>query len=187
MKKRKSLLRKSVIVFWILIFSMSTTDNQMAMVVIKEKPEAPEWFSEQQKEKFEKEKELLARVIYGEASNQEEEGMIAVGNVVMNRFKSTKDWWGNDIESIIKMPKQFSVFNDTESGNYKRMMNATEDDKVYQQALKIAEGLLTGNIEDNTEGSTHYYNPDEANPDWADDPLVTKIKKIGDHTFLMEA
>ena len=28
---------------------MATTDNQMTMVVIKEKPEAPEWFSEQQK------------------------------------------------------------------------------------------------------------------------------------------
>ena len=187
MKKRKSLLRKSVIVFWILIFSMATTDNQMAMVVIKEKPVAPEWFSKQQEEEFEKEKELLARTMYGEASDQGEEGMVAVGNVVMNRFKSTKDWWGTDIESIIRMPKQFSVFNDTESGNYKRMMNATEDDEVYQQALKIAEGLLTGNIEDNTEGSTHYYNPDIVHPDWADDPLMTKIKKIGDHTFLLEA
>lgn len=166
---------------------MATTDNQMAMVVIKEKPEAPEWFSKQQEEEFEKEKELLARTMYGEASDQGEEGMVAVGNVVMNRFKSIKSWWGNDIEGIIKMPKQFSVFNDTESGNYKRMMNATEDDEVYQQALKIAEGLLTGNIEDNTEGSTHYYNPDIVHPDWADDPLMTKIKKIGDHTFLLEA
>ena len=122
---------------------MATTDNQMAMVVIKEKPEAPEWFSEQQKEEFEKEKELLARAIYGEASDQEEEGMVAVGNVIMNRVKG-KSRYGNTVEDVILKPKQFSVFNDTESGNYKRMMNATkEDDKVYQQAQEIAEGLLT--------------------------------------------
>ena len=132
------------------------------------------------------EKELLARAIYGEASNQGEEGMQAVGNVIMNRVKG-KEWYGNTLTDVILKDKQFSVFNDPESENYKRMMGATEDDKEYQQALEIAEGLLTGNIEDNTEGSTHYYNPDKANPDWADSPLMTKIKKIGDHTFLLEA
>ena len=31
---------------------MATTDSQMAMVVIKEKPEAPKWFSEQQKKRI---------------------------------------------------------------------------------------------------------------------------------------
>ena len=165
---------------------MATTDSQMAMVVIKEKPEAPKWFSEQQKKEFDIEKELLARAIYGEASNQEEEGMQAVGNVILNRVKG-KNWYGNTIEEVILKDKQFSVFNDPEDKNYKRMMSATEDDDVYQQALAIAEGLLTGNIEDNTEGSTHYYNPNIVHPDWADDPLMTEIKKIGDHTFLLEA
>tara|TARA_Y100000034_G_scaffold11753_1_gene12290 strand:- start:595 stop:1269 length:675 start_codon:yes stop_codon:yes gene_type:complete len=155
-------------------------DKQMNEILIRAKP----W-----------EKEILARLMYGEASNQGEEGMTAVGNVVMNRLKSPTDWWGNSIESIISHPEQFSVFNDANSKNFKRMTNATEDDEVYRQALEIAEGLLTGNIEDNTEGSTHYYNPDDVldeygrkvAPPWVKSPLMTKIKKIGDHTFLMEA
>ena len=132
------------------------------------------------------EKELLARAIYGEASNQGEEGMQAVGNVIMNRVNG-KEWYGNTLTGVILKDKQFSVFNDPEGRNYKRMMGATEDDKEYQQALEIAEGLILGNIDDNTGGATHYYNPDEANPDWADSPLMTKLKKIGDHTFLLEA
>ena len=132
------------------------------------------------------EKELLARAIYGEASNQGEEGMQAVGNVIMNRVKG-KEWYGNTLTDVILKDKQFSVFNDPESVNYKRMMGATEDDEVYQQALEIAESLILGNIDDNTEGATHYYNPDIVNPDWADSPLMTKLKKIGDHTFLLEA
>ena len=52
---------------------------------------------------------------------------------------------------------------------------------------KLINLLILGNIDDNTEGATHYYNPDIVHPDWADSPLMTKIKKIGDHTFLLEA
>ena len=132
------------------------------------------------------EKELLARAIYGEASDQGDEGMEAVGHVILNRVKG-KDWYGNTITDVILKDKQFTVFNDQESANYKRMMGATEDDEVYQQALQIAENLILGNLDDNTGGATHYYNPDYASPDWADSPLMTKLNKIGDHTFLLEA
>ena len=81
-------------------------DKQMNKILIKAKP----W-----------EKEALARVMYGEASGEGDEGMIAVGNVVMNRLKSPEDWWGNSIESIISHPEQFSVFEDKNDENYKRM------------------------------------------------------------------
>ena len=132
------------------------------------------------------EKELLARAIYGEASNQGKEGMQAVGNVIINRVAG-KEWYGNTLTDVILKDKQFSVFNNPEGENYKRMMDATEDDEAYQQALEIAESLILGNIDDNTGGATHYYNPDMVHPDWADSPLMTKLKKIGNHTFLLEA
>ena len=140
------------------------------------------------------EKELLARAIYGEASDQGDEGMEAVGHVILNRVKG-KDWYGNTITDVILKDKQFTVFNDPESDNYIRMMSATEDDEVYQQALQIAENLMLGNIDDNTGGATHYYNPDKVldkdgnkvPPSWANSPLMTKLNKIGDHTFLLEA
>ena len=45
------------------------------------------------------EKELLARAIYGEASDQGDEGMEAVGHVILNRVKG-KDWYGNTITDV---------------------------------------------------------------------------------------
>lgn len=155
-------------------------------IEIKEKPPMPEFMIKEKIAKDAAEEELLARAIYGEASNQGDEGMQAVGNVILNRVNG-KDWYGNSITDVILKPKQFSAFNDTEDKNYKRMMSATkESDSVYAKALEIAKGLIKGNIKDNTEGATHYYNPDAANPDWKDDPLMLSLKKIGDHDFFVE-
>ena len=144
---------------------------QMNKILIKAKP----W-----------EKEALARLMYGEASGEGDEGMIAVGNVVMNRLKSPTDWWGNSIESIISHPEQFSVFENKNDENYKRMMNATEQDKSFKRALEIAEELLTGKTKDNTGGATNFFNPNTASPSWATDPKMLFLKSIGNHDFYLE-
>ena len=144
---------------------------QMNKILIKAKP----W-----------EKEALARLMYGEASGEGDEGMIAVGNVVMNRLKSPEDWWGNSIESIISHPEQFSVFEDINDKNYKRMINATEQDNSFKRALEIAEELLTGKTKDNTGGATNFFNPNTASPSWATDPKMLFLKSIGNHDFYLE-
>ena len=155
-------------------------------IEIKEKPPMPQFMADEKIAEDAAEKELLARAIYGEASNQGDEGMQAVGNVILNRVNG-KDWYGNTITDVILNPKQFSAFNDIEDKNYKRMMSATkENDEAYSKALEIAEGLMQGTIEDNTEGATHYYNPKGANPYWKDDPLMRSLKQIGDHWFFVE-
>tara|TARA_R100000541_G_scaffold2442_1_gene8850 strand:+ start:1311 stop:1841 length:531 start_codon:yes stop_codon:yes gene_type:complete len=153
-----------------------TVNEQTDKILIKAKP---------------KDKEILARTIYGEASNQGEEGMIAVGNVILNRYNSnlpkykTKNIEG--ITGVVLKPYAFTVYNDKKNENYNRMINATKEDKTYAKALDIAEKLLTGKIKDNTDGATHYFNPDEADPYWKDSPLMTPLKKIGNHSFYLEA
>jgi spore germination cell wall hydrolase CwlJ-like protein len=153
-----------------------TLDEQTLDIIIKAKP---------------KDKEILARTIFGEASNQGEEGMTAVGNVILNRYRSnlpkykTKDFEG--IKSVILKPYAFTVYNDKKDENYNRMMSATKENESYAKALDIAEKLLTGKIKDNTGGATHYFNPDEADPYWKDSPLMTPLKKIGNHSFYLEA
>ena len=72
-------------------------------ILIKEKPRAPIDYTED-------DVELLARTIYGEARDQGEEGMAAVGNVVINRLNK-KSWYGDSIQEIIKLPEEFSLFN----------------------------------------------------------------------------
>ena len=155
-------------------------------ILIKEKPRAPIDYTED-------DVELLARPIYGEARDQGEDGMAAVGNVVINRLNK-KSWYGDTIEEIIKLPEQFSVFNaETKpesysmDDNYKATISATTDDPYFVQSMEIARGLLDGRIKDNTEGATHYFNPDKADPYWKDSPNMTSIKKIGNHSFYLEA
>ena len=66
-----------------------TLDEQTLDIIIKAKP---------------KDKEILARTIFGEAANQGEEGMTAVGNVILNRYRSnlpkykTKDFEDSDFQ-----------------------------------------------------------------------------------------
>lgn len=154
-------------------------------ILRKEKPSMPIEYSDS-------DVELLARTLYGEARDQGEEGMTAVGNVVLNRLNK-KSWYGDSIEEIIKMPYQFSVFNPEtkpdefeQDDNYKATISVTIDDPEYIAAREIALGLLEGKIQDNTGGATHYYNPDEANPSWIDSPKMKSLKKIGDHSFYLE-
>ena len=154
-------------------------------ILRKEKPSMPIEYSDS-------DVELLARTLYGEARDQGEEGMTAVGNVVLNRLNK-KSWYGDSIEEIIKMPYQFSVFNPEtkpdefeQDDNYKATISVTIDDPEYIAAREIALGLLEGKIKDNTGGATHYYNPDEANPSWIDSPKMKSLKKIGDHSFYLE-
>ena len=154
-------------------------------ILLKEKPRQPLDYSDA-------DVELLARTLYGEARDQGEEGMTAVGNVVLNRLNK-KSWYGARIEDIIKLPYQFSVFNPEtkpdqfeQDDNYKATISATVDDPDYIAAREIALGLLEGRIKDNTDGATHYYNPDEANPTWIDSPKMKSLKKIGKHSFYLE-
>ena len=62
-------------------------------ILLKEKPRQPLDYSDA-------DVELLARTLYGEARDQGEEGMTAVGNVVLNRLNK-KSWYGDSIEEII--------------------------------------------------------------------------------------
>jgi spore germination cell wall hydrolase CwlJ-like protein len=112
--------------------------------------------------------------------------------ILLNRLNK-KSWYGDSIEEIIKLPYQFSVFNPEtkpdqfeQDDNYKATISATVDDPDYIAAREIALGLLEGRIKDNTDGATHYYNPDEANPTWIDSPKMKSLKKIGDHSFYLE-
>ena len=160
-------------------------DEQMADIMIKAKP---------------KDKEILARTMFGEARGEGKEGMLAVGNVIMNRLKDGRSIYKatdkpelTGVENIIKKDKAFSVFNNPQSKDYINMMKpieemGTADKEAYKLALEISEGLLTGKLKDNTEGATLYYNPNNvvATPDWAKSWKTSKTKSIGNHDFYIE-
>ena len=121
--------------------------------------------------------DILARVIWGEAEGEGAEGMQAVGNVILNRANIKN----KNIPEVMFRKDQFSAIGDKDRFN--SMINLSPDNPQYIQALEISKKLLAGELDDITNGATHFYNPNTANMelDWIKQyPVVTTI---GKHTF----
>ena len=121
--------------------------------------------------------DILARVIWGEAEGEGAEGMQAVGNVILNRA-NIKD---KNIPEVMFRKDQFSAIGD--KNRFNSMINLSPDNPEYIQALEISKKLLAGELDDITNGATHFYNPNTANMelDWIKQYPV--IYKLGNHWF----
>ena len=100
--------------------------------------------------------DIMARLIWGEAEGEGATGMQAVGNVVMNRVDADSKY-GADAQDIIMEQNQFSSISDPK--RLEAMMNLSLDNPEYIQALEISKKFLAGELEDITNGATHFYNP----------------------------
>lgn len=131
------------------------------------------------------ERELLAITLVGEAGGEGDQGMLAVGNVIVNRAK--KNFTGRTVSDVIMSPRQFSVWNNQRP---ETLYNARKDTDVYRRADRIAGELLSGRASDVTGGADHYLNEvvtrqgrsDGSLPSWYRKGKITR--KIGKHTFL---
>ncbi len=133
----------------------------------------------------EKDIDILARTIWGEARGEGIEGMRAVACVILNRVKKAKKrggdfWWGNNIQSVCLRPWQFSCWNKNDP-NRDKLLRLTDEDPYFFQALKIAkEMILKGEGYDITKGSDHYHTI-YIKPFWTKG--MTPICQIGHHLF----
>ena len=123
---------------------------------------------------------LLAKTIWGEARNQEKEGMRAVCYVILNR-KGLRPGWGT-LRKVVKAPHQFSVWNKNDK-NYALIRRGITHKKSYKKALQIARECLYKPYEDITNGATHYHAAYKT-PFWA--AALEKTVVIGDHIFYKE-
>lgn len=133
--------------------------------------------------------QLMALCIYGEARGESLAGKIAVAHTIMNRVKLPK-WWGRTIQDVILKPKQFSCFNDGSKNRLTLRAIAADWDRAFQrnrvlrECYLVAEGVIEGDIRDNTDGATHY-NTIDCDPSWDDAMVRTDV--IGNHEFYKEA
>ena len=116
---------------------------------------------------------MLARVIYGEARGESDNGRIAVGNVIINRAKN------KSIKDVIMQSKQFSCLNPNDK-NFQVISEPEINDSDMVECRKIADMLLSGRIMDNTRGSM-FYHEKSVKPYWAKNKTVKR--KIGRHRF----
>ncbi|HHW23137.1 MAG TPA: spore cortex-lytic enzyme [Clostridiaceae bacterium] len=110
--------------------------------------------------------DLLARVIYGEARGEPYEGQVAVGAVILNRVADSR--FPNTIPGVIYQPGAFDVVADGQ-------INLTPNDTAYRAARDALNGW------DPTYGCIYYYNPATATSKWIwSRPIVVRI---GKHNF----
>lgn len=133
--------------------------------------------------------DLLARVIFGEAAGESRLGKEAVGWVVRNRVEAPpkhRGEFGSGYEGVIMEPGSFAAVVDPlwELADDIGSLNK-ENCETLKVSIEVAEGVYYGGISDPTDGSQFLRSGDL--PSW----LISAIKKgrivetvhIGGHRF----
>ena len=110
--------------------------------------------------------DLLAHLIYGEARGESYVGQVAVGAVVMNRIKSSS--FPNTMSGVIYQRYAFTAVDDGQ-------INLTPNDTARKAALDAINGW------DPSYGALYYYNPATATSSWIFSRKTTVT--IGRHVF----
>lgn len=139
----------------------------------------------------EREVEVLARTLWGEARGEGSVGLVAVGWTIRNRVEmdlhndGKPDWWGEGYEGVCKAPWQFSCWNKGDA-NYPYLSGAKPIPAgQFMQCREAALTVLEGRTADPTGGATHYYSTSMAQaPAWS--AKARRTCKIGRHIFFKD-
>lgn len=114
----------------------------------------------------ERDLQLMANAVYGEARGEPYEGQVAVAAVILNRLESPD--FPNTISEIIFQPGAFTAVDDGQ-------IWLTPNERAKQAVLDAMSGW------DPSENALYYFNPNTATSKW----IWTRpqIKQIGDHIF----
>ena len=137
----------------------------------------------------------LAENIYYEARNEDIRGQFAVASVTLNRTKDGR--YPNTVCGVVQQSARSRITNglvcafswyceNDKKGkeipvkNRDGSINQAVIDQ-FQIASIVAITVLSGNVEDNTKGATHFHNPFTSNPAWK--YQLTKTMRVGNHDF----
>lgn len=125
-------------------------------------------------------RDYAIRTMIGEAGNQSDEGLDAVGSVIMNRVRSGK--YGDGVRGVVLAPSQFEPW----STRSQELLGYSEDSPEYKRAAAAFDKVMAKDHSDPTSGATHFLNEkivrerrNGSLPKWASGPST----RIGDHTF----
>jgi hypothetical protein len=125
-------------------------------------------------------RDYMIRTITFESGDEPDEGKAAVAHVILNREKSGR--WGDSIKDVVTHPWQFEPW----MTRRREMEKLSPNDPRYQDAARIADAVLSGQMPDPTAGATHFLNPTVVRkrrggslPSWA----RGEGQPIGRHTF----
>ncbi|AWY43869.1 cell wall hydrolase [Pseudomonas putida] len=135
----------------------------------------------------EKDRDVLARTIWGEARGEEILGQIAVGWTIRNRVfdGNSKSWWGEGYAGVCQAKYQFSCWNRNDP-NYPYLSGVKQIPfRELAQARIAADQVIDGKSPDLTGGATHYYAASmKTPPAWA--AKAKQTLKLGGHIFFRD-
>lgn len=134
-----------------------------------------------------KDRDILARTLWGEARGEGLAGQIAVGWTIRNRVNDgkTNSWWGEGYAGVCLKAWQFSCWNKNDP-NYPflsgiKPISAGE----FAIALRAASAVIDGRAPDPTGGATHYYATTMSRaPAWA--AKAKQTLTLGHHVFFKD-
>jgi spore germination cell wall hydrolase CwlJ-like protein len=135
----------------------------------------------------EKDRDILARTLWGEARGESLAGQIAVAWTIRNRVFDGKDrsWWGEGFAGVCQKPFQFSCWNKNDP-NFVYLSGAkTIPFREFAKAQIAADQVIDGKVPDPTGGATHYYATTMPKPPtWARG--AKQMLKLGRHIFFKD-
>ncbi|WP_339539081.1 cell wall hydrolase [Pseudomonas sp. RA_15y_Pfl2_54] len=134
----------------------------------------------------EKDRDVLARTLWGEARGESLVGQIAVAWTIRNRVNDGKDrsWWGEGYAGVCQAKYQFSCWNKTDP-NSPYLSGAKQIPfRELAQARIAADQVIDGAVPDPTGGATHYYATSIRAPAWA--AKAKQTLKLGGHVFFKD-
>ena len=135
----------------------------------------------------ERDRDILARTLWGEARGESQAGQIAVAWTIRNRVNDgkTNSWWGEGYAGVCQKPYQFSCWNKNDP-NFPYLSNAKPiPPRELAQARSVADLVIDGKAQDPTGGATHYYAiAMKTPPAWA--ARAKQTLKLGGHVFFRD-
>ena len=135
----------------------------------------------------ERDREVLARTLWGEARGESLAGQIAVAWTIRNRVNDgrEKSWWGEGYAGVCQAKYQFSCWNPSDP-NFAYLSGAKPiPTGEFARALKAADQVMSGAEPDPTGGATHYYATTMPKaPAWA--AKASQTLQLGHHIFFKD-
>lgn len=139
----------------------------------------------------ERDRDILARTLWGEARGEGLAGMVAVAWSIRNRVDmdlhndGKPDWWGEGYTGVCQKAWQFSCWNKNDP-NFPFLSGAEPIPPAqFAQARQAAAIVIDGKQPDPTGGATHYYSTTMPKaPDWAFN--AKRTLKLGRHIFFRD-
>lgn len=121
----------------------------------------------------------LSRTIWAESRGESLCGQIAVGYVALNRTIQDPATWGTTVSAVVRKPDQFTPWSGKASRARLEALNVS--DPAYLTAVLAASLVLSGAVQDPTQGAVFFHSLTLVPPGWA--RHAGKPVVIGKHLF----